>query len=158
MMKEVAVARVNEEVERDSGEVEKYRRHTNGRGWVSTGARVPASTFVAEMTYIESGARVGEDSWIGPGSWVDHDVVIGNRVFIGHNVHIGQRTQIGYGARLGSHSRIGMNVRINPGAQIERDDRVADDGVVTTSSRPWPQGASPARGIGNARRETRYAA
>src|SRR5690606_39859158 len=60
--KEVVMARVNEEVELTPGNVDKYRRHPNGRGWVSPSALVPASTFVSEMAYVERSEerRVGK--------------------------------------------------------------------------------------------------
>lgn len=126
--------RVNEEVEVDTGVIEKYRRHGNGRGLISPGARVHASVFVSSTAYVESGAQVNAESWIGPGSWIDHGAVIGSRVFIGQNVHVGADAQVGNGARLGSHSRIGRNARIPAGAVLERDLRVPDNAVAAATT------------------------
>lgn len=128
--------RVNEEVEVNTGVIEKYRRHGNGRGLVSPAARVHASAFVSSTAYVESGAQVSAESWIGPGSWIDHGAVIGSKVFIGQNVHVGADAQVGNGARLGSHSRIGRNARIPAGTVLDRDLRVPDNAVAdATASR-----------------------
>ncbi|TFC11162.1 transferase [Cryobacterium algoritolerans] len=127
------VERVNEEVEVNTGVIEKYRRHSNGRGLVSPAARVHASAFVSSTAYVESGAQVSAESWIGPGSWIDHGAVIGSRVFIGQNVHVGADAQVGNGARLGSHSRIGRNARIPAGAVLDRDVRVSDNAVAAAT-------------------------
>ncbi|MEX1079978.1 MAG: hypothetical protein WED09_12820 [Homoserinimonas sp.] len=139
------MARVNEEVEHSTGEVEKYRRHPNGHGWVSPGAAVAPSTFISEMAYVESGAEVGDESWIGPGSWIDRGARIGKRVFVGANVHIGERTQVGSGARVGSHTKLGHDVQVSPLARIERDTTVPNGGSVAASSRAWATGAPATR-------------
>ena len=148
------MARVNEEVEHSTGQVEKYRRHPNGRGWVSPTAEVAPSAFVAEMAYVEPGARVGEDTWIGPGSWVDRGANIGKRVFIGTNVHIGANAQLGSGSRVGSHSKIGKDVQVSPLARIERDSTVPDGGKVAASSRAWSSAAPASRPPGTGERRS----
>ena len=140
--REVAVRRLNEEVEDDAGAVATYRRHANGQGLVSPRARVQPSAFVAPTAYVESGAQIDEDSWIGEGSWIDQGAMVGKRVFVGQNVHIGADSRVGNDARLGSDSRIGSGVRIAAGARIDRDLRVPDNSVVGLSSRAR-QSASP---------------
>jgi UDP-3-O-[3-hydroxymyristoyl] glucosamine N-acyltransferase len=139
------MARVNEEVEHSTGEVQKYRRHPNGRGWVSPGAVVAPSTFDSEMAYVESGAEIGEESWIGPGSWIDHGARLGKRVFVGANVRIGERSKVGSGARVGSHTKLGNDVEIGALARLERDTTVADGGSIAASSRAWATGAPATR-------------
>lgn len=135
------MARVNEEVETSPGQFEKYRRHQNGRGWVSPKANVAPSAFVAEMAYVEAGAEVGEDSWVGPGSWIDREAVIGKRVFVGANVHIGERAHINSGARVGSHSKLGNDVKVEPLARLGRDTAVPHGGSVKASARAWSTAA-----------------
>ena len=118
--------RENEQVEHDSGVVDKYRSHANGNGWVSKRAMVHPSAFVSENSYVESGVHVGTESWIGAGSWIDRDAVLGERVFIGQNVHVGQGTRLGDGAWVGSHSRIGAGVQLAAGVRLDRDSVIAD--------------------------------
>lgn len=130
--KEVAMGRVNEEVEVENGIVLKYQHHANGRGFVAPKARVMPSSFVAASAYVEADARVGDNCTIGSGSWIDEGVILGERVFVGQNVHIGRATAVGNDVRIGSHSRIGSGVRIAGGLRIDADAKITDDSVVGT--------------------------
>lgn len=135
------MGRVIEEVEVEAGVVSRYRRHPNGCGLVSPGARVHAGAFVSRTAYVESGARVGPEAWIGPGSWIDHDAEVGARVFVGQNVHIGALAVVGTAARLGSYVRIGRAAAITPGTVVERDERVPDNAVIGAAGGPAQPGA-----------------
>ena len=99
------MARIWEEVETDSGEVSRYRRHVNGRGFVAPGAQVDATVFLDERSYVEKDARVGARAFIGAGSWVENGATVGVGAFIGANVRVGSGARIGAGARLGPLSR-----------------------------------------------------
>ena len=122
--------RKSEEVERDTGVVDKYRSHANGNGWVSAKATVHPSAFVSENAYVEAGAEVGAETWIGPGSWIDQGVTLGERVFIGQNVHIGPNSHLGASVWAGSHARIGAEVRIASGVRLERDAVVPNATII----------------------------
>ena len=122
--------RKSEEVERDTGMVDRYRSHANGNGWVSAKATVHPSAFVSENAYVEAGAEVGAEAWIGPGSWIDESVTLGERVFVGQNVHIGPDSHLGPSVWVGSHARIGAMVRVAGGVRLERDAVVADATII----------------------------
>jgi len=127
---EVSMARIWEEVEVDTGEVSRYRRHGNGRGFVAVGATVDATAFLSERVYVEKGARVGARAWIGAGSWIEGGATVGVGVFVGANVRIGRDATVGAGARLGSHSRIGVAATIAPASRVPTDARIAANTVV----------------------------
>ena len=118
--------RTHFEVELETGEVARYRRHENGRGLVSTGAEVNPSAYVSSAAYVESDAQVGDQSWIGQGSWIDRGAILGTRVFVGANVHVGADAIIGHGARLASNTTIGRGALIADGAVIDHELQIPD--------------------------------
>jgi UDP-3-O-[3-hydroxymyristoyl] glucosamine N-acyltransferase len=156
--KEVAVGRVNEEVETENGTVLKYQHHMNGRGFVSPRARVQLSTFVAASAYVEADARVGDNCSIGSGSWIDQGVVLGERVAIGQNVHIGRETVVGNDARIGSHSRIGAHSSIGGGVRIQSDAQIPDGTVLASPAmlRLAPVQEATRRHVRESSRESTY--
>ena len=114
------------EVELQTGEVTKYRRHENGRGLVSPSAQVNPSAYVSSAAYVESEAQVGAESWIGQGSWIDRGAIIGAGVFVGASVHVGADAIVGNEARLASHTQIGRGAFIADGAVVDHEIQVPD--------------------------------
>lgn len=137
------LVRMSLEVELNPGEVSKYRRHENGKGLVSPGARVNPSAFVSSAAYVESGAQVGPGSWIGQGSWIDHGAIIGAGVFIGANVHVGPDAVVGNQARLGSHTHVGRGAFVSDGAVVDHEIEVPDFTDVSAVPAARARGVSP---------------
>ena len=137
------LVRMSLEVELNPGEVSKYRRHVNGKGLVSPGARVYPSAFVSSAAYVESGAQVGPGSWIGQGSWIDHRAIIGAGVFIGANVHVGPDAVVGNQARLGSYTQVGRGAFIADGAIVDHEIQVPDFTDVGAAPAAGARGVSP---------------
>lgn len=113
-----------EEVELGDGAVMLYRRHTNGGGRVALDAQAHSTAYIADSTWVDSGAAVRAGARLGPHSWVERDAQVEAEVTIGEHAHVGAGAVIGAGSRLGSRARVGAGVQLAAGTVVAPEARV----------------------------------
>lgn len=119
--------KVYEDVESDAGEVTRYRKHGNGRGYVALKATAHPTAHIEAGAYVEPGAEIAAGAYVGAGSWIDRGAFIGAGAFVGSNVHVGRDATVAHSARVGSGCRVSDGVRIGEGVRVPRDSRVESD-------------------------------
>jgi len=123
------------DIEKESGETLRYRKHVNGRGLIAHGAKVHPTAVVETGAYVEPGAQIAAGVHVHHGAWIESDAVIGPEAEIAAHAHIGPGAAVGARSKIGVRTSVGDHAIIAMGSLIGDDEIIADRERVATDKR-----------------------
>ncbi|WP_448631169.1 transferase [Cellulomonas soli] len=118
-----------EEIELADGHSSIYRRHDNGGGHVALDAQAHSSAYVADTSWVDSGATLRAGVRVGQHCWIERDAQVESGAVLGDHVHLGAGVVVGAGSHLGHH------VSVAAGRQLVAASEIADETQVRTLTR-----------------------